>query len=921
MGQALFLSLGWPPDPTLSRTGICLWADGCYRSPPPAAPMQNAVSGVVVVMRAEQHVASRTGHGLMHPVVVLLACSMMAAVLPSRTAHAATVDALGDRAEIVIRGLETLAPEQLLEPLARDADVIWLSRPHADRDAFITTVVAKCTAALEHAGFAKPRVAATVEPVLGTERLVLEVAEGPRYLAGSVAVEGLPADLAARLVEWLVNPRPPVGARAAPERSTDGPTVRWLSADGFPVEPEPPVWPQTGPAACDAFKLHDAQTAVARFLREEGYLGIAPVSARRGHVRPTAEGRRSRPAAADADAPFEVSLRPDGNVMDLVVTVRRLPPLARLRGIDIPAACRTTEAAVARYLEIEQGGAVTERNRIAWREKLRESARFLRHEIELRVDSENPSAVVAAFDLEEYPAVPPLGEPLSREEAAVLRCRDWLLDAMARGEDLVIDIARQQTGADATARLVVSPDGGLLLTALPGTSLACGAAVGNAVASLMPPGGNGRIDLPLPADCCMSATLAFELGRDKSAPAKQTSFRHTLSCGCGLATRAGLRPGIALESRIEPVACVALVHERNPHVRFEDDVLVIESGAMSCRIDQRTGRLVGLRGEGFQLSADARPGAYASETTSLRDAAGPDRLQADAPVTSALSLLLSEDVAAACGRLVAAAGFGPESGWDASLATVERVARALKRCLDDGAAARCDGFLVEAAAQQPVATPPAPLEIPREDEPQSTAAARKALVRHVAAFVWRLSEQHCGRDSWPAAVVRAGALGLVGDMAVLDEVTQFMLHEEYGPLAHAAASLLSPVQPVSVALARRGRERLSTVAFRTDCHPLLAAVEPYGLDQVIVAVARAVDDETIREFGKVVCDDPEVLLPLARSLRTHSSHDDAVAGLQSALDACWEQGLKLLVSAQLDVVAAPRTAVAPGATDERPVKK
>jgi hypothetical protein len=885
--------------------------------------MRNAVSGVVVVMRAEQHVASRIGHGLVQTAAILLGCAMAAAATPTRTAIAATVDALGDRDEIVIRGLETLAPEQLLEPLAGDADVIWLSRPHADRDAFITTVVAKCTAALERAGFAESRVAATVEPVHGVERLVLDVAEGPRYLAGRVVVEGLPDDLAERLAEWLVKPRPPVGASPAPEQSIDAPMVRWLSAEGFPVEPEPPAWPQTGPAACDAVTLHDAQVAVTRFLREEGYIGIAPVPARRGHARSTAESRRSRaPAVADdAGDPFVVSLRPDGGEMNLAVTVRRLPPLARLRGIDIPAACRTTEAAVARYLEIGQGGPVTERNRIAWREKLRASARFLRHEIEWQVDSENPSAVIAAFNLEEYPAVPPLGEPLSREEAAVLRCRDWLLGAMARGEDLVIDITRQQAGADATARLVVSPDGGLLLTALPGTSLACGAAVDNAVASLMPPGGNGRIDLPLPAECRVSATLAFELGRDKSAPAKHASLRHTLSWGCALASRAGLRPGIAFESRIEPVACVALVHQRNPHVRFEDDVLVIESGATVCRIDERTGRLVEFTGDGFRLSADARSGAYAAEATSLRDAAGPDRLQADAPVTSALSLLLSEDVATACGRLVAAASFGPESGWDAALATVERVATTLKRCLDDGAAARCDRFLVEVAAQQPDTTPPAPLEIPLEDEPQSTAAARKALVRRVAAFVWRLSEQHCGRDSWPAAVVRAGALGLVGDMAVLDEVTQFMLHEEYGPLAHAAASLLSPVQPVSVALARRGRERLSTVAFRTDCHPLLAAVEPYGLDQVIVAVARAVDDETIREFGKVLCDDPEVLLPLVRSLRTHPSHDDAVAGLQSALDACWEQGLKLLVSAQLDAVATPRTAVAPGATDERPVKK
>jgi len=871
-------------------------------------------------MRTEFHVARRAGRGLRHAAAFVLACAFVGG--PAGSARAATVDALGDCAGIVVRGLETLAPEQLLEPLSVDADVIWQSRPHADRDAFITTVVAKSTAALEHAGFAEPRVAATVEPVHGAERLVLDVTEGPRYLAGSVAVDGLPDDLATRLVEWLLQPRPPIGAHAAPKRSTADSSVQWLSADGFPVEPERPVWPQSGPATCDALTLHDAQVAVARFLREEGYLGIAPVPPRRTHARPTAESRRARQAAAAAVAepPFEVSLRPDGDAMDLVVTVRRLPPLARLRGIDIPAACRTTEAAVARYLGIEPGVPVTERDRLAWRERLRESARFLRHEIEWRIDSEDPSAVVAAFDLEEYRAVPPLGEPLSREEAAVLRCRDWLCGAIARGDDLVIDVARPTAGGDMTARLVVSPDGGLLLTALPGTSLASGAAIDDAVASLMPPGGNGRIDLPLPAGCRASATVAFALGRDKSA-AKDAGFRHTLSLGCGLATRAGVRSGVGIESRIEPVACVALVHERSPHVRFEDDHLVIESGSTLCRIDDRTGRLVEFTGAGFRLAFDARAGACRAEAAALRDAAGPDRLRADAPVTSGLSFLLSDDVAAACGRLVAAAGIGPESGWDAAFATVDRVATALKRCLADGAVARCDGLLAEVAAKRPGAGTDEPLVIPIEEEPQSTAAARKALIRRLAAVVWRLAEQHCGRDSWPAAVVRAGALGLVGDMAVLDEVTQFMLHEEYGPLAHAVASLLSPVQPVSVALARRGRERLSTVAFRTDCHPLLAAVEPYGLDEVCVAVARAVDDDFFRQFGALVCEDPELLLPLVRSLRMHSCHDEAVAGLQAALDACWEQGLKTLVSAQLNAVASPRTAVAPGAGDERPVKK
>jgi hypothetical protein len=214
-----------------------------------------------------------------------------------------------------------------------------------------------------------------------------------------------------------------------------------------------------------------------------------------------------------------------------------------------------------------------------------------------------------------------------------------------------------------------------------------------------------------------------------------------------------------------------------------------------------------------------------------------------------------------------------------------------------------------------------PLLIPRDDEPTTPAAAQKALTRQVAAVVWRLTEEHCGRTSWPAALVRAGACGLVGDPAMLDEMAEFMAADDNGPLAYVSASSLVTVPLVAASLARRGQDRLSTVAFHTDCHPLLAAFGPYGLDDCCVSLLRSVDDDAVREIGRAACGNPDLLLPLVHSLKAHDRHEDAVAGLQDALDVWWDGALRPMVAAKLDAIASLRTATAPSHADEQPLKK
>jgi hypothetical protein len=852
------------------------------------------------------------------------------------TGHGMTVadhvGSLGETDRLVVRGTQQIDPEQLRQPLLHDTDLVWLSRPHAARDAYVAAVVRKATLALERAGFATATVHAAVESSDGVERLVVDVVEGPRFETGSINVTGLPGETRARLVRFLSEPQPPRDAVPRNVDQSDGTTTTiWVTTDGLPAPLESPVWKQAGPAPCDAVTLHQIHVAVVRFLRDEGYLSIPlPLPDRRSAGRAT---HRSTPGdgAGAHRAAVEVAIKPGERTVELAVAINDLPPKSVLRRIEVPPECRTTERDLIASLGIQINAPVTDRDRLIWRDSLRRSGRFVKSEIEFRGDPTDPEAVVARFSLDEYAAATPLSQPLSREEATMLRVHDWLMAAIGRGDDLVLDVTQPPAGpgvalpASASARLIVAPTRGFLLTALPDSDQACGLAVSGTGMSLLPADGAGRLDIPLPSHYRFTATLGLSLVQDKSAGTKPPKYNRRVSFSCGMSDgRNGAPAAVTIAVPVEPAICLSVVHENSPRVRFEGDTLVVEADGATSRFDATTGRPLGLTIAGCCVSLDARPGVLDAAVEHLRVASGPNMVRSEAPVGSAVEFLLSGEVAAACRRIADAAGLhgAARSLWEQRLAWGVDVVR---RCRADGGLERCDRMLATAStgddAHGDTVAALEPLVIPREDEPTSAAATQKALMRQIAAVVWRLTDEHCGRTSWPAALVRAGSCALVGDPAMLDEMAEFMSADDHGPLAYASASSLVTVPLVAASLARRGQERLSTIAFHTDCHPLLAAVATYGLDDCCVSLLRSVDDDTVREIGRTACGNPDLLLPLVHSLKAHERHEDAVAGLQDSLDVWWDGSLRPVVAAKLDAIASPRTANAGGPRDEQPLKK
>lgn len=850
----------------------------------------------------------------------LVAAALLAGVT---TALAEPVGPLAEPDRLVVRGLTAIDPERLRRPLAADDELVWLTRPTASREAFLKALARKAEQTLRRAGFPAAAVTAAAEEIDGRQHAVLAVTEGPRAQAGAVTVTGLADDVAARLVAFLTAPLPPADTLPAPaDPAAPSAPARWLDADGRTAVPEAPVWPASGPAPCDEATLRRARAAVIRFLRDEGHLGLEPPTARRSaaaSVWSLAFG--GKPAG---DGPVGVAVETGDGTASLSVTVRALPPPVRLKRVEVLPGATTKHDELAKFLGITIGAAVTDRDRREWDRRLRLSGRFLRHAVELRVDPIDPTAVAARFELDEYPPMMPLSRALSREEETLLRGRGWLTAALADGTDLVCDLALTTAeevpgAAPPHARLVISGTTGFALAAPAEGADACGLVVLDDMVRVLPPGGAGRFDIPLPLAGRATASVALSLAKAKPAPggaAAPRPFMRNLALGMGFsAGGTGVRPGFGLEVRLEPVAWLALLHEGAPTVRWEGDELVVtDDDGFVSRFDGSTGRPVSVVTRQARLALTARPGALAEDVERLTAAAGPNRADAARPLSTAVAFLVSDEVAAACHRLVDTFGIAGDDRADWERAA-RAVAAAAHRCLDDEALARCDRQLAAWIAATTTTADDDDLVVPPGEPPGEGQAA---VTRQAAALAWRLSERAWGRDAWPTALVRTGACAAVGSPAVLEEVTLFMGAKEHGPIAHAVAATLCPMPPLAATLARRGQERLSMVAFHTDCYPLTAVLGPAGLEDVLVSVLRGIDDEATRDLGTVLAGDATLLVPLVERLRAFPSHRDALVGLQQSLDAWWLSSLKDVVARRLAAIATPHTAAAPA---EEPVTK
>lgn len=817
-------------------------------------------------------------------------------------AFLAATAAVASAREYVVRGVDDPGPDLLARSLANDDGLLLLTSPLTTRKAYLAAVVEKTTLALQHAGYPDAKATAAVETGTEGDRVIVETVPGARYLAAAIEITGLPDDLAGDLRGWLRSQRPPADAvPRAVDTESGWSGTRWFDRRGQPARMEPALWSRGQPAPFDTHHIRDIRAAIARFLRDHGHFAAA-----RGIEKPQATGPRCDVSVARSD---------DGAV--LAIAFADLPSAAVLREVEVAPASRVSSAELCQALGIELGRTVTEHDRLAWHEALRESGRFVRHDVkfkETKPDADGVTGVVAIFDLAAYPHVPPFGQPLSREEEVMLRFRSWLLDTLANDDDLAITWHR---GAEepATAALSISTRSGVLLTCLPGTDDACGMAASDLGLGWYLPRAAGRFEVPLPGKVRGCFTAALDLA--------ETSDRGRHSYPRQFTVAAALEPrprdaeaAVALTARIEPVACLSLVHGPESQVRWEDDVLVIAEQGVEARFDGPSGRLVSIHAaDGSTVAVGATPGLLTRDLEALRDRAGADAYRADAPITSLVEFIAAEGFLDAAGRISAAAGFADAfTTWRPRIGAV---ASNLLEMAGRGGFATADSHVATAMAHvadddaQPLPVIPTALAAGPTD-PWSM------LTLATTTQAWRWLDESCGRDTWPCALVRIATLAAGKDSTgALWEITSLMANTRYGPLANLAAANLIPMETMAVSFARQGQARLSTAAFHADCEAVRAVLADCGLDRCCVALVRSLDDDEARAIGGSCFGDPGVLLPLVHELHGCASEDEALVALPTALDRWWDSSLRSLVASALAAKTDLKTADKPD-TDQAP---
>jgi len=810
----------------------------------------------------------------------------------------AVTAAVASAREYVVRGVEDPASDLLARSLANDDGLLLLTSPLTTRKAYLAAVVEKTMLTLQHAGYPDAKASATVEAGTDGDRVIIDAVPGARQVATDIEIAGLPDDLAGDLRGWLKSERPPADAVPRTIDTAGGWSgTRWFDRRGQPAKLEPALWSRDQPAPSDSHHLRLVRAAIARFLRDHGRFAGA-----RAVEKPQATGPR---------CDVTVARGADGAV--LTIAFHDLPPAAVLREIEVAPAARVSSAVLASTLGIELGRTVTEHDRRAWHEALRESGRFVRYEVkfkETKPDADGITGIVAIFDLAAYPHVPPFGQPLSREEEVMLRFRSWLLDTLANDDDLSIAWHR---GADepAAATLAISTRDGVLLTCLPDSDDACGVAASGPGFGWFLPRAVGRFEVPLPVKVRGIFDVSIDLA--ETSDRGRHTYPRTFMAAAGLEPRPReAEAAVAITARFEPVACLSLVHGPETHVRWDNDILVVADEGQEARFDGATGRILSMEmPDHSRIVFDAAPQLLARNLGALRDRAGHDFYRADAPITSLVEFLAADGFLEAAARLSEAAGLAePFAAWRPRIATV---AANLLEMAGRGGFAAADARVVTAVERlaaddaQPLPTIPS-VAVAGPTDPWSL------LTLSAATRAWRWLDESCGRDAWPSAFVRVATLAVSNDATgALWETTAMLANTHYGPLAHLTAASVIPVETIAVSFARQGQTRLSTAAFHADAAAVLDILADCGLDRCGVALVRSLDDDEARAIGGTWLAEPEALMPLVHDLRDCSSEDAAVAALPTALDHWWDATLRPVVAAMLAARTDLKTADKPAA--------
>ncbi|HEV3025167.1 MAG TPA: hypothetical protein VGX76_22000, partial [Pirellulales bacterium] len=380
-------------------------------------------------------------------------------------------------------------------------------------------------------------------------KIVISIDEGQRFMAGDVLVTGTKTIDAA----WLAQELSPAG-------EADGPRPA--------VKKKGVCWPIGKPAWFDPESLVTLRRRVETLLSERGLVL--------------------------ANFTLEAKPDPEQGLATLVIDFHDEGVPAKIGEIQVTGNDRSSREQVLRFLDLQTGMLLTQDVTDRINDRLTNSGRFLKSHFKTLLPTKAGEPLRLQINVSEYDQAPPLDQPLSREEKALVRFSRWARQFEDGDDDFLLQI----TSEEGVLELVVSPRHGILAQV---RGVHDGDDASQAApfqfAYLATDDEIGMFSLKrqrkiaaIPPPSRLIANLEVEIHDDQPPFEGQGQ----LKAGLGMRPKTGAGRHFVVGIKQTAAAALALAHLEDSHCTWEGDVLKVEYGDRCLRIDATTGRIIEL---------------------------------------------------------------------------------------------------------------------------------------------------------------------------------------------------------------------------------------------------------------------------------------------------------------------------------------
>ena len=447
------------------------------------------------------------------------------------------VGQLGRPDRLAIEGAKAFSAEEIRQAVFDELDVVAACEPQAPLAALMEAIADKAAAGYRQAGFFN----VDVSLIAAEDKLSMTIAEGERFTNGEIHVSGNRRVDAEKVKTDLIRPE------------TTG------------LKPRP-LWKIEHPASFGPENEARLASKALESINNQGFYR-AMVEAK---VVPDQGANR---------ATLRIEISDEGRLSTLV-------------DVAITGNERTSREALTAYLGVDPSAPLTRELCERIERRLLDSGRFVEARWELGKPEERDASWRPRLVLQEFELAPPLDQPVSREEAALLKLAEWFGALGASDEEIV-----QQSGNGAQT-FVFAPRRGFIVSWKEtdedpaeddGPEFNWAIVMNEERVGLYSASQRRKlVAVPPPSPITGRAILSIIGG-----PPKWGS-QGEIELGAGLSTRTqkGYRRHMKVEVKLTAAAALSVLRKHKANCRWDEDVLTLEWEQCRLRASAITGQLI-----------------------------------------------------------------------------------------------------------------------------------------------------------------------------------------------------------------------------------------------------------------------------------------------------------------------------------------